>query len=116
MAQKVVKVKAHKRLDGTGKIENVDAHIRKIENKTATMLVPKINSIAANKDLSSAQKMGKIVDEMVGEYKGRDGSFKIMKSGATTMSMAGNYNGNDFYKINVNPKTALIAIENLVGK
>lgn len=31
MATKAVKVKAHKRLSGTGKIENVDAHVRKIE-------------------------------------------------------------------------------------
>ena len=30
MATKTVKVKAHKRLDGTGKIESVDAHIRKL--------------------------------------------------------------------------------------
>lgn len=32
MAQKVVKVKAHKRLDGNGKIESVDAHLRKISS------------------------------------------------------------------------------------
>lgn len=31
MATKAIKVKAHKRLSGTGKIENVDAHLRKIE-------------------------------------------------------------------------------------
>lgn len=31
MATKTVKVKAHKRLDGTGKIESVDAHLREIE-------------------------------------------------------------------------------------
>ena len=31
MATKAIKVKAHKRLSGTGKIEDVNAHIRKIE-------------------------------------------------------------------------------------
>ena len=31
MATKVVKVKAHKRLDGTGKIEDVNAHLRSFE-------------------------------------------------------------------------------------
>ena len=47
MAQKVVKVKAHKRLDGTGKIENVDAHVRRIEvlenrlNTVSKMEVPR---------------------------------------------------------------------------
>lgn len=33
MATKAVKVKAHKRLSGTGKIEDVNAHVRKIEDK-----------------------------------------------------------------------------------
>ena len=32
MATKAIKVKAHKRLSGTGKIENVDAHVRKIQS------------------------------------------------------------------------------------
>lgn len=32
MATKVVKVKAHKRLDGTGKVEDVNAHLRKLNN------------------------------------------------------------------------------------
>lgn len=32
MAQKVVKVKAHKRLDGNGKVESVDAHVRRIQS------------------------------------------------------------------------------------
>lgn len=38
MATKAVKVKAHKRLSGTGKIENVDAHVRKIKTEIASTI------------------------------------------------------------------------------
>ena len=40
MATKVIKVKAHKRLDGTGKIEDVQGHLRKIEKKVESRTPP----------------------------------------------------------------------------
>lgn len=136
MATKAIKVKAHKRLSGTGKIENVDAHLRKIEanvnnkwsnpsSKSVEQLTKETEALvteAANKiklaknDIDKYnirnEGMVKVAENLEGYYKGKNGSIKVHRIG-TAFSVRGVINGDNFHFNIDHPMKIIGAIEKL---
>lgn len=104
MATKVVKVKAHKRLDGAGKIENVDAHTRKIEGQTRNQPVIK-NSGGNIKIVSGKAILGKYRDmESANQALAKMQNENTIWGGSISASLYGDIKAGKYKDINLTGK------------